>query len=106
LLTKRESLEFSDDAVISAHRIQAYFSDEMIVNRTMIRSLQVALSLWVLALLSVAANYDDEQWKSLSEQLRDVGYRILDEPVDDLVEEVMEIHAVCLSGRAVVASVA
>jgi hypothetical protein len=58
---------------------------------------RIVLSLWVSALISVAAELPkEEEWNTLSEQLRDIGYRIPDESAESLVEELVNIHCVYL----------
>lgn len=96
LLTKNERIKFSDEARLAAEEIRKYFeielSDEDELSDEKKKSAKVLLSLWVLALISIAVKNPDEIWDKWSEDLRDIGYRILDEPVENLVEELKETH--------------
>jgi hypothetical protein len=52
---------------------------------------RVMLSQWVLALLVMVVDFPDTEWEQLSERLRDIGYRILDESVEVLLEELKQL---------------
>jgi hypothetical protein len=82
-------LDLSGDARTAASAALAFFNG----SKTDSRSGRVVLSLWVLALMAMVVNQSEEQWRERSEQLRDIGYRIIDERAEQLVEELSSIHA-------------
>jgi hypothetical protein len=92
LLTKAELLELSGDAHTAAIAAHAFLTTRTADSR----SGRVVLSLWVLALLAMVINQSEEQWRALSEQLRDIGYRIIDERTEQLVDELNGIHTIIL----------
>lgn len=92
LLSKQEQSAYSQEAEKAATAIKEFVDDELRSSRATPRTMQIVLSLWVLALLSLAATLADEEWEQFSETLRDIGYRIADEPAVNLIEELASLH--------------
>ena len=55
------------------------------------KSVKVILSIWVLTLISIVTKYSDADWIKYTQKLSDIGYRIPDETVEDLVSELNDL---------------
>lgn len=84
LVTKKELVSFCKDAHDSIKSINNLVSKNEWLTQN---SIPVVLSIWVLILISLASKLNDDKWHVLSESLRDIGYRILDERSDILIDE-------------------
>ena len=88
-LTKEDSLNFScDDANKVLEHVSRFFARDTNQHQ----AIRIALGIWLLALLSLATDLIEEQWLQVSERLRDIGYRISEDNVQGLIEELNSIQ--------------
>ncbi|MEO1375549.1 MAG: P-loop NTPase fold protein [Cyanobacteria bacterium J06635_10] len=87
-ISKAESLQFtSRDPEEVLNAVPTFFQKDFLDSK----SSKVGLAIWLLAILAIASDQAiDEQWLQISEQLRDVGYRISDEDTESLLNELAE----------------
>ena len=88
-------MNFGGDAREAAEKLREFFDNELDDDKQ--KSVQVVLSLWVLSLISLAVQSSEDEWVEWSEKLRDIGYRILEEPAENLVEELRNVQDVILT---------
>jgi hypothetical protein len=95
LLTKREFSLFASESTTAAqeigHAMENGLSDG--------RSAKIMLSLWVLSLISLVSQRDGDSWRETIEKLRDIGYRIPEEPAANLSAELRQIQDAVLMAQ-------
>jgi hypothetical protein len=90
LLTRQQLRDFSGEVDHAVEAISSFLNKNSLDG---MKSVSVILSLWVLSLISIITRLKDDDWLAYSELARDIGYRILEEQPEILIEELNELQS-------------